>query len=124
MNIFDNMGTPNTGNGRGGSGRVNPMENGTQRRITCSDSALDKAELMHKIQALCFAKTETELYLDGHPDAAPALEYYKELLKGVAALTEEYEAKYGPITAGGVNGERWTWVEGKWPWQYDREEDL
>ena len=88
----------------------------------CSDSALDRRELMMKIQAHSFAKTEAELYLDAHPDAMPALDYYKGVCKALMALTEEYEAKYGPITAASVTGDRWTWIDGAWPWQ--NEEDL
>ena len=91
---------------------------------TCSDSAMDRAALMNKIQALAFAKTETELYLDGHPEATAALEYYKDLVARLAAATEEYEAKYGPITAAGTVGEGWEWALGKWPWQYNAEEDV
>ncbi len=94
------------------------------RRTTCSDSALDRAELMKKIQCLAFAKTETELYLDGHPEALPALEYYRDLVHKLKLLTEEYEAKYGPLTASGNAAESWEWALGKWPWQYDEEEDV
>ena len=103
----------------------NNLQNGAnQRRISCSDSAMDRAELMKKIQALAFAKTETELYLDGHPEATVALEYYKDLVARLMALTEEYESKYGPITARGNVGDSWDWALGKWPWQYDAEEDV
>ena len=103
----------------------NSRQNGRNvRRITCSDSALDKAELMKKIQALAFAKTETELYLDGHPEATVALEYYRELVNRLDLLVEEYEAKYGPLTASGNTHENWEWALGKWPWQYDEEEDV
>lgn len=102
---------------------VRNVNNNTQNgreilKTNCSDSALDKAELMKKIQALSFAKTETELYLDGHPATQSAITYYKELVVRLGALVEEYEAKYGPITASGSVGERWSWVEGAWPWQY------
>ena len=100
------------------------QNNQNQRRISCSDSAMDKAELMKKIQALAFAKTETELYLDGHPEAMAALEYYKDLVSRLDTLTEEYEAKYGPLTAAGNVGEAWQWALGKWPWQFDAEEDV
>lgn len=103
----------------------NNSQNGkNQNRISCSDSAMDRAELMNKIQALAFAKTETELYLDGHPEASAALGYYKDLVKRLMTLTEEYEAKYGPITAAGSNGDAWEWALGKWPWQFDSEEDV
>ena len=95
-----------------------------QTCVNCSDSSYDRAELMKNIQALSFAKTETELYLDTHPEAMAALSYYKELIEKLAMITEEYEAKYGPLTAASVNGDRWTWVDGAWPWQYGVEEGV
>ena len=38
------------------------------------------------------------------------------------ALVAEYEANYGPyiVTDKDVQGERWTWVDGPWPWEYER----
>ena len=77
--------------------------------------------LLERIRALSFAKTETELYLDAHPEASPALEYYKELIPRLNALMDEYESKYGPLTAAGVRDDGWSWVKGKWPWQTDGE---
>ena len=93
-------------------------------RSSCSDSAMDRAALMKKIQELSFAKTETELYLDAHPYATPALEYYKDIVSRLQTVTEEYEAKYGPIVASSNAGESWEWTAKKWPWQYDSEEDV
>ena len=78
------MNIRNTQNGSG---------DGSSRQLNCSDSAVDRMSLLRKIQELSFAKTETELYLDAHPDAAAALEYYLGLIKQLRGVTEEYEAK-------------------------------
>ena len=102
----------------------NLQNSGISSKITCSDSDLDRSELMKKIQALSFAKTETELYLDAHPMAENALSYYKDTVKKLTKACEEYEAKYGPLTAASVIGDRWSWIDGAWPWQYDAEESL
>ena len=75
--------------------------------------------LLKKIQALAFAKVETELYLDAHPECASALEYYKNLIREYGALTEKYENKYGPIRQENVVGDSWTWVASPWPWQLE-----
>ncbi len=100
----------------------NALQNCTNTlQVSCSDSAMDKAEMMKRIQALAFAKVETELYLDAHPDAAPAIMYYKEVVKKLLLETEKYEAKYGPITAMGNGSDSWDWVKGPWPWQYEGE---
>ena len=78
-----------------------------------------KSLLMRKIQELSFAKVETELYLDTHPECQRALEYYREILRALDEVMTEYQNKYGPIYTEGVMGDRWTWVEGAWPWQND-----
>ena len=82
-----------------------------------------KNELLRKVQALSFAKVETELYLDTHPDSSQALNYYKKILAELDEAMTEYQNKYGPLFAEGVVGDRWTWVEGAWPWQLDTEDN-
>lgn len=79
--------------------------------------------LLHKIQGLSFAKTETELYLDTHPTSEGALEYYKDILEELDEAMTEYQNKYGPLFAEAAAGDRWTWVDGKWPWQLEAEDD-
>ena len=82
----------------------------------------NRESLLRKIQALSFAKVETELYLDVYPDSAQALSYYRNILSQLDEAMTEYQNKYGPLFAEGVVGDRWTWVEGKWPWQLDTED--
>ena len=77
-----------------------------------------KDALLRKVQALSFAKVETELYLDTHPTCRAALDYYEDTVKALKQKTEEYESKFSPITAGGALGrDSWTWVDTPWPWQ-------
>ncbi len=78
---------------------------------------MNKEALLEKIQALSFAKTEAELFLDASPDHKLALDYFHKTLDALNAAKEEYEAKYGPLTTAGVSRERWNWVDGPWPWQ-------
>lgn len=73
--------------------------------------------ILDKIRACAFAKCECEEFLDTHPDNAQALTYYRECTEKLAALTAEYEDKYGPLTAAGVKGNFWSWIDGPWPWQ-------
>ncbi len=84
---------------------------------------MTKSELMRKIQALAFAKTETELYLDCHPDNRAALEYYHKIKNELSALMLEYSNKFGPIRAEESSREKWDWVEDTWPWHVDFEEE-
>ena len=84
--------------------------------------------LAEQIRALCFVKTELELYLDTHPRCRTALDYYYKTVEELKRLTEQYENTTGPLTAAGnVSTEQWNWVDGPWPWQqagdFAREED-
>lgn len=75
-------------------------------------------DLHEKIRALGFVKVELELYLDTHPDCQTALDYYYRTLAELKRLTDEYQSTVGPLTAMGVTDtDRWTWVDGPWPWQ-------
>ena len=81
--------------------------------------------LLKEIQALSFAKVETELYLDVYPENREALDYYRKILAMLDEKMTEYQNKYGPLFAEGVTGDTWTWVKTKWPWQLqdERKED-
>ncbi len=92
-------------------GNMNGMQNGRMtERLT--------GDLYEKIRSLGFVKAELELYLDTHPDCRTALDYYYKTLAELKKLTDEYQNTVGPLTAMGVTDtERWTWVDGPWPWQ-------
>ena len=80
-------------------------------------------DAMKRVQKLAFMKTETELFLDTHPDCRRALDYYHKIVDELSALREEYANMYGPITACESMGDRWTWIDGAWPWQHDFPDD-
>ncbi len=82
-----------------------------------------KASLASKIKALSFAKTETELFLDTHPASRAALAYYHETVAELKKLKEEYNDKYGPITADASSKDKWNWISGPWPWQRPTDEN-
>ena len=82
---------------------------------------MNKEELMKKIQSLSFAKVEAELFLDTHPECGNALAFYRKTTDELNTAMEEYQAKYGPIVAAAVSGERWDWVDTPWPWQNNGE---
>ncbi len=83
------------------------------------DNGMGREALLKKIQALSFAKVESELYLDVHPDSKQALNYYKGVLAELDEYMTEYQNKYGPLFAEGVVGDSWTWVNSPWPWHND-----
>ncbi|MBR2343923.1 MAG: spore coat protein CotJB [Clostridia bacterium] len=78
---------------------------------------MNKDELLRYIQELAFRKTETELFLDTHPDCRDALDLYRRNLEMLEAATAEYNNKYGPLTATAAVGDSWSWIKSPWPWQ-------
>lgn len=83
----------------------------------------NRATLTWRIHSLDFALLELNLFLDTHPDCEEALCKRREYQRERASLIETYEAQYGPyiVTAKHVQGDRWSWVDGPWPWEYGRE---
>ena len=84
---------------------------------------MNESQLLRRVQELCFQKTECELFLDTHPDCKAALDFYKRTVAELDAATEEYDNAYGPLTAGAVVGDRWSWIDSPWPWQIGEAND-
>ncbi len=84
---------------------------------------MNKAELMQKIHALSFAMTEAQLFLDTHPECRDALIYFRNTRDQLDDAMTEYQNKYGPLFADMTVGDKWTWVDGPWPWQHNGKED-
>ncbi len=80
---------------------------------------MGREALMREIEKLAFVKTETELFLDTHPDCRAALDYYYGIVDRLDGLRLEYANRFGPVCAAEVVGERWSWVDGAWPWHTD-----
>jgi spore coat protein JB len=85
---------------------------------------MNREELMRKIQQLSFAKCETELFLDTHPECMMALNYYNKIVGELDVAMEEYQNMYGPIVAEASGADKWSWVNGPWPWQNSDTQDL
>ncbi|MGI6176598.1 MAG: spore coat protein CotJB [Christensenellales bacterium] len=78
--------------------------------------------LMRKIQEYDFVLVETALFLDTHPDDRQALAHYQKYLALKQDVVNQYTALYGPIRQEDVTSTtRWTWVDGAWPWENDKE---
>ena len=46
---------------------------------------------------------------------------YQNTVKKAKMLRDEYEEKYGPVTAFGAAGKApWTWIESPWTWEKER----
>ena len=82
---------------------------------------MERAQLLRKVQIASFAVNEAVLYLDGHPTNKKALEFYEKWVKEAKELKDKYEKAYGPLTFYDGKGPSWTWIQGPWPWQTERE---
>lgn len=80
------------------------------------DNARD--ELLKKLNAYAFAAYDWNLYLDTHPDEAQAIAMFKKMANKANELKEEFQSKYGPLTAAANTDEnQWTWINNPWPWE-------
>lgn len=79
-----------------------------------------RSVLMKKIMETNFACIDLNLFLDTHPYDTRALELFQEMSKKLKRLTALYEENYGPITATGVRGGRWSWLDSPWPWELEK----
>lgn len=78
----------------------------------------EKQRLLRKIQQCSFALTEANLYLDSHPTCPMGLKYFAEHKKEYEKFRDEYESKYGPLTARANNSQKkWEWVSTPFPWE-------
>ena len=78
----------------------------------------ERRDLLYKLQAADFAAHDLMLYLDTHPCCQSALTLYHEKLREAKALREEYEKKYGPLTAQSSSTRTpWQWIENPWTWE-------
>lgn len=81
---------------------------------------MNRETAMRKVQMLSFALDDTILFLDTHPTSQPALAFFAETQKEYVEAVAEYEAEFGPLTAGDTDSMRgWQWVETPWPWEME-----
>ena len=74
---------------------------------------------LSELQALEFVLIELGLYLDTHSDDQEAFELFRQYTALEAEARKKYEEMYGPLTKEAAGrGERYTWLDGKWPWNY------
>lgn len=77
----------------------------------------EKTALLKKISAYGFAAYEWNLYLDTHPYDKDGIAMYHKMTKQANKHIEEFESKYGPLTAqASANPDCWDWIESPWPW--------
>jgi len=76
-----------------------------------------------EIQAIGFAITELNLYLNTHQSDLEALAMLKELIKLCDTAKMRYTEKYGPLNIRDLEGSKsYTWLNEPWPWNYSEME--
>lgn len=79
---------------------------------------------MTELQALCFAVQELALYLDTHPNDKEAFALFKQLTAAKKSADKAYESSRGKplMRSSAASGDRYTWLQDPWPWNYDENE--
>ncbi len=78
-----------------------------------------QAEDLTYINALCFAITDLNLYLDIFPNNKEIANLFKQYEEEKEEALKNYEKNYGPIcidNAVNKNNE-WEWIKNPWPWE-------
>lgn len=85
-----------------------------------SGSCSSREALLMQISKAQFAAIDLNLYLDTHPCDQEALTLFKNIVSTHRSLVNDYEAQYGPLTAGSSSCNApfdWVSPDQKWPWQ-------
>ena len=79
----------------------------------------EQARLLTKINSLCFALKDINLYLDIYPESKDMINLYNKYMNEKDKLTNEYENSYGPVCldSKSLNNYPWSWEETPWPWE-------
>lgn len=78
----------------------------------------EQAEILTKIDALCFSCVDLNLYLDVFPDDTNMIDLYNKYNREKESLIKDYESRYGPLklSSESLNVYPWAWNKLPWPW--------
>ncbi len=76
-------------------------------------------QMLEELQAVDFVLVELTLYLDTHPYDYDAIEQFNLYVRKSKELTNNFEAKFGPLMEFGksYSDYPWNWNDTPWPWQ-------
>lgn len=77
----------------------------------------NRCSLMRQINEASFAMDDAQLFLDTHPDSAPALQYYRNAAAMRRNAMDAYQRQFGPLMVDEASGKDWNWVTEFWPWE-------
>ena len=78
----------------------------------------EQAKILTNIDALGFAMTDLNLYLDVNPNNKEAINLFNEYKLEKKKLVKDYESRFGPLTieSDSLNTFPWSWNNMPWPW--------
>lgn len=75
-------------------------------------------QAMHDVRRYGFAMHDAALFLNTHPENGAALRYYNKMRDLRDQAQKVYNKHFGMLqTCDGCEGNRWTWIDGPWPWE-------
>ena len=79
----------------------------------------EQAEMLTYIDALSFACTDLNLYLDVFPNNQQLIYLYNQYNMQKKELMEQYQTKFGPLilSSNSLNSYPWAWDDKPWPWE-------
>ena len=82
----------------------------------------EQERLMNHIQQLTTEVINYNLYLDVFPEDREAITSFNTYNDRLKRATNQYEAKYGPITLDSpyLKDVPWQWLKAPWPWEKGR----
>lgn len=96
---------------------MNNQPNGKMENPVYGKMDSERERLLHEVMAADFTLIELNLYLDTHPADQRALAYYNSMVMQARMLRDNFEKRYGPLTAFSGSRYPWQWIEGPWPWE-------
>lgn len=76
-----------------------------------------KGSLLLKIQSLCLAVNDLNLYLDIHPEDQETFHLFKNYISELENLTKTYSENYDVLELCHDMGQNFTWYKKPWPWE-------
>lgn len=88
-----------------------------QNRFPCTDQ--EQAHALCNISIASFVVTDLTLYLDTHPHDRDALSYFSYYNRMLNKMSEEFAAKYYPLTIANADScsKEWKWGTAPLPWE-------
>ncbi|MDD4187904.1 MAG: spore coat protein CotJB [Bacilli bacterium] len=94
-----------------------PYKNYKPRELVAKN---EKEHFMLKIQELCFAQNDLNLYLDLYPNDQEMFNLFRQYTLESEKLSRIYAEKYGPLELNQDTGSEYMWYQNPWPWEVSK----